>query len=552
MRYTWSVAPRAAARLVSALALALAGAWGAACGDEPRTRAAAPPVYVPDASVVPDAAPAAAPFVVHVLALSDFHGALDASTASGLGGAEYLAAHVARRSTGASIFVGAGDLVGASPLASGYFHDEGAVEALSAAGLALSGLGNHELDEGLPELLRLQRGGCHPVDGCRAAATFAGARFRYLAANVRERATGETIFAPYEIRTFGPARIAFVGMTLQGTPQTTLASSVAGLDFAEEVSTMNALLPRILAEGATAIVLLLHQGSRQTGSIDACDGLSGPIADLARRLPAEVRVVVSGHSHVAYNCLLSNKIVTNSGAKGQVLTDIELRFDRASGAYTGGAARNVPVTHDVPPDPAVLAVVDRYRSLVAPIAREAVGSLAAPLRRAESLAGESALGAVVADSMLAATAAAPALADVALMNSGGLRADLPAGELTYGAAYEALPFANPLATVSLNGGELLGFLESNLSSPLQVAGMTYAYDPTAPASARIAAADVVIGGAPLSLAGTYRVTVSAYLFDRLAIGTGKVTSGADLDAFVTYARARSPLAPPATPRITLR
>ncbi len=552
MRYTWTVARRTAFRIGAALALGLAGGWAAACGDEPTARVTPPPASVPDASAAADATTAEDPFVVRVLALSDFHGALDASPASGLGGAAFVAAHVARRRTDASIFVGAGDLVGASPLASGYFHDEGAVEALSAAGLALAGLGNHELDEGLPELMRLQHGGCHPVDGCRAGATFSGAKFRYLAANVRQRATGETIFAPYEIRTFGPARVAFVGMTLQGTPQTTLAASVAGLDFTEEVSTMNALLPRVLAEGATAIVLLLHQGSRQTGGIDGCDGLSGPIADLARRLPAEVRVVVSGHSHVAYNCLLSNKIVTNSGAKGQVLTDIELRFDRKTGAYTGGAARNVPVTHDVAPDPAVLAVVERYRTLVAPIAGEVIGSLAAPLRRAESPAGESALGAVVADSMLAATSGPPALADVAVMNSGGLRADLPAGELTYGAAYEALPFANPLATVTLSGAELLAFLESSASSPLQVAGMAYAYAPAAPAGSRIDAADVTIGGVPLSLAASYRVTLNQYLLDRLAAGTGKVTSGEDLDAFVGYARARSPLTAPATPRITTR
>jgi 5'-nucleotidase len=520
----------------------------ACSGDDPAT----PPPEVVREAGAPDAGGEAAPDeprVVHVLALSDFHGALDATPVSGsdVGGAAFLAAHVKKRSTPDSVFVAAGDLVGASPLASGYFHDESAVDALGAAGLALSGVGNHEFDEGSAELLRLQNGGCHPVDGCRGGAAFTGAKFKFLAANVRDRASGKTLFPPYEVRAFGPARVAFVGMTLQATPQTTIASMVKDLDFAEEVGTVDALLPELRAQNVTAVVVLLHQGSRQSGGADECAQLSGPIADLARRMPVEVRAIVSGHSHVAYNCLLSNKVVTNSGAKGLMLTDIELRFDRASGAFQGASAKNVTVSHDVAPDPAVQAIVDRYEGVVAPIASQVVGTLAEPIGRAGTAAGESALGDLVADSMLAAGGG-----DVAFMNNGGIRADLPAGAITYAQAYEALPFGNALTTVTMTGAELLAYVESNLPLALFCAGMTYAWSPAAPAGSRVAAANVTVGGAPLALGASYRVTLNALLLDELASPKSPTNAGLDLDAFTAYLKAKSPVSAPPLNRITTK
>ena len=165
---------------------------------------------------------------VQVLALNDFHGNLLPPTGSGgrvgtvnAGGAAYLATHVKNleATNRNSIVVSAGDLIGASPLLSALFHDEPTIEAMNAIGLDLNAVGNHEFDEGATELLRMANGGCHPTDGCQDGTPFAGADFDFLAANVVQESTGETLFAPYSIRNFNGAKVAFIGMTLEGTPQ---------------------------------------------------------------------------------------------------------------------------------------------------------------------------------------------------------------------------------------------------------------------------------------------------------------------------------------------
>ncbi|MCA9573621.1 MAG: metallophosphoesterase, partial [Myxococcales bacterium] len=186
-----------------------------------------------------------------VLGINDFHGNLLPPSGSGgriqtgpdrekdaveAGGVEYLATHLARLAATSpnTVIVAAGDLVGASPLISALFHDEPAIEALSLAGLDAAAVGNHEFDEGWAELLRLQRGGCHPKDGCRTAVPFAGADFQYLGANVIVEATGETLFPPTLVRRFGGVRVGFIGLTLEGTPSVTVASGVKGLRFGDE------------------------------------------------------------------------------------------------------------------------------------------------------------------------------------------------------------------------------------------------------------------------------------------------------------------------------
>ncbi len=159
-----------------------------------------------------------------------------------------------------SIFVAAGDLIGASPFLSAMFHDEPTIEALSMMGLDISSVGNHEFDEGKAELLRMQNGGCHPVDKCQGPHPFLGAKFRYLAASTFEKATGKTVFPAYEIRTFEGIPVAFIGLTLKGTPNIISPESAAGLEFRDEAETVNALVPELKARGVEAIVVLIHEG----------------------------------------------------------------------------------------------------------------------------------------------------------------------------------------------------------------------------------------------------------------------------------------------------
>jgi 5'-nucleotidase len=234
---------------------------------------------------------------VQLVALNDFHGHLEA--ASGLlyggepaGGVEYLSTHVRRLERGArhSFVVSAGDLVGGSPLLSAMFHDEPTIEAMNALGLDANAVGNHELDDGAEELLRLQRGG----------EDFAGADFPFLAANVVREGTDETLLPPFVVRRAGGEKIAFVGMTLEDTPSVTTARGAEGLDFRDEAETVNALVPELRRRGAETIVVLLHEGGHQSGGARECEGIAGPVVDVVRATSREVDLFVTGHTHTPW------------------------------------------------------------------------------------------------------------------------------------------------------------------------------------------------------------------------------------------------------------
>ncbi len=384
---------------------------------------------------------------VQLLALNDFHGNLEppGGTIEGApaGGAEYLASHVRRleATNRNTVVVSAGDLIGASPLLSALFHDEPTIEAMNRIGLDLNAVGNHEFDEGADELLRMQKGGCHPVDGCLDGDGFAGAEFGFLAANVVRSDTGRTLLPPYQIRKFQGAKVAFIGMTLEGTPSIVTPSGVAGLEFRDEAETVNALVPELRRRGVESIVVLLHEGGLQPGGIDQCNGVSGPIVDIVQRMSDAVDVVVSGHTHRAYNCQIDGKLVTSASSFGRVLTDIDLTIDKGSGDVVVARADNLVVTRDVPKAGDVTELLDKYRQLAAPLANRVIGSITADVTRSATAAGESALGDVIADAQLAATdGRGEGGAAVAFMNPGGIRADLSyapsgsegPGEVTYG------------------------------------------------------------------------------------------------------------------------
>jgi len=252
---------------------------------------------------------------VQILAINDFHGHLKPPTGSSgeisavpAGGAEYLATHIntLRKANPNTVVVAAGDLIGASSLLSALFHDEPTIAACNRMGLNYSAVGNHEFDEGRAELLRMARGGCHPVTGCLDGKGFKGARFQYLAANVIDQHNGKTLFPAYKIRSFDGVGIAFIGVGLKNTPELVNSSAIAGLKFLDEADTVNALVPRIKARGVNTIVVLIHEGGAQAppAPYNGCEGISGRIADIVNRFDPEVDVVISGHTHKAYQCTI--------------------------------------------------------------------------------------------------------------------------------------------------------------------------------------------------------------------------------------------------------
>lgn len=531
------------------------------------------------------------PIRVRVLGINDLHGNLAPPTGSNgeiegvdAGGAAYLAAHISRLEAAnpdGTVVVSAGDLVGASPLLSALFHDEPTVEAMNEMGLDVAAVGNHELDEGADELVRLQEGGCHPVDGCLDGDGFAGAAFDLLAANVVVRQTGDTLFPPTTVMRFEGASVAFVGMTLKGTPSIVSPQGVAGLDFLDEAATANEQVDRLERQGIRNIVVLVHEGGFTAGrGYDGCAGISGPIVDIVERLDDEVDAVLSGHTHQAYNCVIDGIPVTSAASFGRLVTDMDLSIDRRSKEITSVAVRNRIVTRDVPPDPAVSTLVARYAAISDPLAERTIGSITADITRAPNGAGESRLGDVLADGQLAATAPADrGGAQVAFMNPGGIRADLlhaaagaeGDGNVTYEEAFAVQPFGNSLVTLSLTGSQVEALLEqqfcgANAGSPriLQPStGSSYTWDAAAIGAADCGVADavdpatIVVGGAPLDPFATYRVTVNSFLagggdgFPVLTEGTEPLGGPLDLDALEHYlAAAPGGVAPGPQDRVT--
>jgi 5'-nucleotidase len=523
---------------------------------------------------------------VQLLAINDFHGNLQPpagsagriETPSGpvdAGGVEYLSTHLKQleQTNPNTLIVAAGDLIGASPLISALFHDEPTIEAMNTAGLDIASVGNHEFDEGSAELLRMQNGGCHPTDGCQDGDPFAGADFQYLSANVVREDTGQTLFPAYEIRKFKDVRVAFIGMTLEATPTIVTPSGVAGLDFRDEVETVNALVPQLRAQKVEAIVVLIHEGGLPTGLYNECPGISGPIVDIVNNLDDEVDVVVSGHTHQAYNCVIDGKPVTSASSFGRLVTDIDLTLDRRTDDVASVSVNNVIVTRDVTPDPAQTALVAKYDALAAPLANRVIGQVTADITRLANAAGESALGDVIADAQLDATDD-PGFGDavVAFMNPGGIRADLTFaqsgsegdGNVTYGEAFTVQPFGNSLVTMTLTGAQIDALLEQQWDNPapgqsriLQVSeGFSYTWDASAPVGDRVDPTSITIDGVPIDPDASYRVTVNSFLADGgdnftvLREGTDRLGGEVDLDALVAYFETSSPVAPGAQDRIT--
>ncbi|MGX4773242.1 bifunctional metallophosphatase/5'-nucleotidase [Bradyrhizobium guangdongense] len=528
-------------------------------------------------ATLPAAAQIAAPVELRILAINDFHGNLrpppggirindpedrGKKVAVAAGGAEYMATLVKQLSKGHknTIFVAAGDLIGASPFLSAMFHDEPSIESLSMMGLAITSVGNHEFDEGKTELLRMQNGGCHPEDGCQGPHPFTGAKFHYLAASTVESATGKSILPPYEIREFEGIPVAFIGLTLKETAGIVSPSGIAGLEFRDEAETVNALVPQLKARGVEAIVVLIHQGGEPSGDYNECPEITGPIVDIVKKFDRAVDVVVSGHTHRAYVCDIDGRLVTSGDKYGTLVTAIDLKLNPATRDVVSAKAENVVVANaSLAKDPEQTALIDAYDKLSAPIANRPAGSVTQTLSRIPNGAGESALGDVIADAQLFATKDAKnGSAVIALTNPGGIRTDIMPkenGVVSFGDLFASQPFRNRLVTMTLTGSQLKDMLEQQWLDPkrpriLQVSnGFSYSWDASKPFGERVMADKMTLNRRPLEPATGYRVTVNDYLavggdgFTVAKQGTSPQYGGYDADALFAFFRAHGPIGP---------
>jgi 5'-nucleotidase len=538
---------------------------------------------------------------LQLLAFNDYHGHLQADTpgsADGVvaGGGEYLSTKLnqLRQGNKYSLTVAAGDLIGGSPAFSGLFHDEPSVESLNAMKLDVSSVGNHEFDEGVTELLRMQNGGCHPVDGCYfPSAPYAGADFPWLAANVVNETTGRTPLPPYWIERFQSVKVGFIGMTLEATDTLVAPSGIQGWDFRDEAETANALVPVLKRQGVEAIVVLLHEGGSQTpppGVVNACAGISGPIVAINSALDSEIDALITGHTHLPYNCVLPDaarqpRIVTSAYSYGRVVSELDLVLDKRTNDVRrdlSTSTNHVVEQAKLTPDPAITAVLDKWQPLYDAAGNTPVGTITETIYKngasdaepgLDNRAVESPAGNLVADAQLWSTSSN--FADVAFMNPGGVRSNLTypqsAGEgdgvVTFGEAFTFQPFGNTLITFPMSGAQIIDVLEEQCqpagsSRPFLHLGVSegFTYDLAktidSGSCTSVAVTNVKLNGADLDSNATYMVTVNNFLADGgdnfttfATITAPRLDGGNDLQAFVNYLGTFSPVAPPSTDRV---
>jgi 5'-nucleotidase len=335
---------------------------------------------------------------------------------------------------------------------------------------------------------------------------------------------------------------------------------------------VNALVPVLKRKGVETIVVLLHEGGRTSNplnetTINECGTLSGALPPIVDRMSDEVDIVITGHTNWAVNCVVDGKIVTGAAHQGRLVTDIDLVLSRATKEPVSIKVNNHIVTRTVDAAPDLTALIDKYRTLSAPLANQVVGTITATITRTANAAGESALGDVIADAQLAATTPADlGGAQIAFMNAGGIRADLgydqisggeQPGEVTYGEAFTVQPFGNSLVTMTLTGAQIDAVLEQQFTGGigiLQVStGFSYTYSLSAAPGTKVSG--LTLNGSPIDPAASYRVTVNNFLaeggdnYTVLRDGTDRLGGDVDLDALTKYLTANSPVAPGPQDRI---
>jgi 5'-nucleotidase len=557
---------------------------------------------------------------IHVLGFNDLHGHIDGSTSGTqygryAGGAAALGKQVLRLQSlykNKTLTVSAGDSIGATPLTSSLFGDEPTILAENFMKLDFASVGNHEFDRGAANILRMVSGGCAKT-GCLSAVypekysgrstTFLGADFPYLASNVK-RTDGKPFLPAYgmkKIKSDGgnELRIGVIGSVLAATPTIVTPAGVAGLKFEDEAKSANEAVKALRAQGAKTNILVIHEGGFQTPSPtkpgDCAGALKGSaIEKIAQNLDPSIRVIVSGHTHAEYRCVLTSadgiqRLVTSASSFGRILTDVTLSVDNITGELVSASAVNIVVENSTnldttarrvedpnKVDPDIAAMAAFFNAAAAPKANRVIGKVSADMSNATTNPnGEVPLGDVIADSQLESTKTT-GKAVVAFMNPGGIRApgfsvnqisggEQP-GEITYAEAFTVQPFGNSLVTLTLSGKQIRSLLEQQFTGCggqtttriLQISdGFSYEQSPSA-ATCEAKIGKITLGGKDIDPAADYRVTENSFLatggdgFTVFNDGKDRVGGEIDLDALTAYFALKGTISPGPGNRIVLK
>ena len=488
-----------------------------------------------------------------LLGANDIHGRLLPEKVNGVdrGGLAYFAAEVTQlRNTNPdnTLLINAGDNVGASQLQSALLQDEPTLQIMNLLKFDAGSVGNHEFDKGITETLRLVNGGKNPVRGN----DWGGVTFPYLVANLEDKTTGKPPLAPYTIVERGGVKFGIVGAVTRDLPTLVSPAGIAQFNVLDEATAINKYIPEMKQKGAQVIVVAIHEGGTPTVA-DGTEQITGSIVDIAARLDPAVDVIISGHTHQQYVTYMSGKLVTQSGFYTRNVTTLRLRLDNTTKKVLTKRASNVPVIDSLlQPDPQINTIVQKAAQDIAPIANQKITTASQAITRNPTTGGETALGDLIADSQRDSVSA-----DFAFMNPGGIRADQPAGDVTYGSLFTIQPFGNILVKVTITGDQVYRVLEQQWKNPnniriLQISGFSYTWDNSKPTGSKIIE---VRGpdGKPLDRTKSYTAAVNNFLtaggdgFTVFTETTKPVGGPIDLDAFINYVKKQpAPLVAPTT------
>ncbi|PWW37901.1 MULTISPECIES: 5'-nucleotidase C-terminal domain-containing protein [Paenibacillus] len=488
---------------------------------------------------------------VHLIGINDFHGQLDTTSIVSdkkAGTAPILATYLkeAQAKYEHSLLFHNGDSVGASAPVSSLDRDEPTMEWMNMMGFDVASLGNHEFDQGIAALKAQIFGGLDPKEG---KVTHAGAKFDYVNANVIETATGKTLIKPYVIKEVGGVKIGFIGLVTKSTPAKVSPSGTAGVRFLsaeEEVEAVNKYAKELQDQGVETIIVLAHDPASTKEGVT-----TGEAADLAKALPADspVDVIVAGDNHALANGEVNGKLIVQAFSYGTAFEDIKLMINPATGDVTEKSATVTTTFQEgVKEDPESLAIIkkslDKHPELTKP-----VGTTDGSVTRTDAYNNEAALGNLIADSMRHADFGDKAsAADFAFMNPGGIRADLPKGDVTFADLAKIQPFGNTLVKLELTGEQIKTLLQQQWGTnadgtpntkTLQISGLKYTADFNKPVAERVTSLSLE-DGTPIDPAKTYTAVVNNFMaaggdnYKVLVDAKSSLAGPIDLDVFYQY------------------
>ncbi|MBP2080167.1 5'-nucleotidase C-terminal domain-containing protein [Oceanobacillus polygoni] len=448
---------------------------------------------------------------LQLLSLNDLHGKIDQEYSldpdgDGVfdmyGRMDYTAAAMKEREqeNEHTLIVHAGDMIGGSSPISGLLQDEPTVEIMEAIGFDVGTVGNHEFDEGLDELLRMVNGGDHPEG--KGTEGYAGMSFPVLCANCVYDDTGEPFLDPYHIAEVDGVEVGFIGVNTVETVNMVMPASLENVAFTDETEAVNAAAAELTDQGVEAIIVLAHLPAYQTGDV-----VTGAAADLANNIDDAVDVIFSGHNHVVNNAVVDDKLIVQASEYGKAFADVDLVIDRETGDIIEKEAEVVFVKQsDYTADEEVAGILDTYAERIAPIINEVIGYNAQDLTGSYTNDGDHGLGNLLADAMNWSMES-----DFAMMNGGGIRDSLLAGEVTWGNLYNIQPFGNTLMTFEVTGADLYPIINEQLSPiygpDYSIAGLHYIWNKELNEVVTITFPD----GTPIDEDAVYTLTVNNYM-----------------------------------------